>query len=134
MWLEGSRARAQWLWRGGLVAPRHVKSPWTRYQTRVPGIGRRILIHCITREVQKEFLIKKKNKNNKKKLVCGETGTPVENVQLLWNTVPQKVTSSTSTSGYTSKRTEERPEKKSAHPQSQLLKGRNTQDRHQRMK
>ena len=34
-----------------LVAPRHVGSSWTRGQTRVPCTGRRILIHCATREV-----------------------------------------------------------------------------------
>ena len=50
MWLPGSRAQAQSLWRMGLVAPRHVGSSWTRDQTRVPCIGRRILNHCATRE------------------------------------------------------------------------------------
>ena len=35
----------------GLVAPRHVGSPWTRARTRVPCIGRRILNPCTTREV-----------------------------------------------------------------------------------
>ena len=34
----------------GLVAPRHVGSSWTRPQTPVPCVGRRILNHCATRE------------------------------------------------------------------------------------
>ena len=34
-----------------LVTLRHVESSWTRDQTHVPCIGRRILIHCTTREV-----------------------------------------------------------------------------------
>ena len=34
----------------GLVAPWHVGSSWTRAQTHVPCIGRRILNHCATRE------------------------------------------------------------------------------------
>jgi len=36
-----------------LVAPQHVESSWTRDQTHVLCIGRRILNHWITREVQK---------------------------------------------------------------------------------
>ena len=51
LWLEGFRAQAQWLWRTGLVALRHVGSSWTRDQTHVPCIGRQILNHCPTREV-----------------------------------------------------------------------------------
>ena len=51
LWLVGSRAQAQQLWRMGLVAPRHVGSSWTRARTRVPCIGRRILNHCTTRKV-----------------------------------------------------------------------------------
>ena len=50
LWLVGSRAQAQQLWRMGLVAPRHVGSSWTRAQTCVPCVGRRILNHCTTRE------------------------------------------------------------------------------------
>ena len=50
LWLAGSRAQAQWLWRAGLVAPRHVGSSRTRARTRVSCIGRRILNHCATRE------------------------------------------------------------------------------------
>ena len=38
------------MWLAGLVAPRHVGSSRTRDRTRVPCIGRRILIHCATRE------------------------------------------------------------------------------------
>ena len=34
----------------GLVAPQHVRSSWTRAQTCVRRIGRRILNHCATRE------------------------------------------------------------------------------------
>ena len=34
-----------------LVAPRHVKSSWTRNRTRVPCIGRQILNHWTIREV-----------------------------------------------------------------------------------
>ena len=51
LWLAGSRAQAQWLWRTGLAAPRHVGSSWTRARTCVPCIGRQILNHCATREV-----------------------------------------------------------------------------------
>ena len=36
----------------GLVAPRYVESSRTREQSRVPCIGRWILKHCTTREVQ----------------------------------------------------------------------------------
>ena len=42
--------RAQQLWRMGLVALWHVGSSWTRAQTHVPCIGRRILNHCTSRE------------------------------------------------------------------------------------
>ena len=34
----------------GLAALQHVGSSWTRDRTCVPCIGRRILIHCATRE------------------------------------------------------------------------------------
>ena len=40
----------------GSVVTQHVESSQTRGRTRVPGIGRHILIHCATREVLKEFL------------------------------------------------------------------------------
>ena len=50
LWLAGSRAQAQQLWRTGLVAPWHMGSSRTRAQTRVPCIGRQILNHCTTRE------------------------------------------------------------------------------------
>ena len=49
LWLVGSRAQAQQLWRTGLVAPWHVRSSRARARTRVPCIGRRILNHCATR-------------------------------------------------------------------------------------
>ena len=58
LWLAGSRAQAQQLWRTGLVAPRHVGSSQTRARTCVPGIGRRILNHCATREVPTGELFK----------------------------------------------------------------------------
>ena len=48
--LAGPRVWAQQLWYTGLVAPSLVGSSWTRDQTRVPCIGRRIPI-CATREV-----------------------------------------------------------------------------------
>ena len=50
LWLAGSRAQDQQLWRTGLVVPRHVGSSWTRDQTHVPCIGRWVLNHCATRE------------------------------------------------------------------------------------
>ena len=50
LWLVGSRAQAQQLWRTGLVAPQHVGSSWTWAWTRVPCIGRWILNHCATGE------------------------------------------------------------------------------------
>ena len=50
LWLTGTRVQAQQLWSMGLVALWHVGSSWTRAQTRVPCIGRRILNHCATRE------------------------------------------------------------------------------------
>ena len=51
LWLTGSRAQSQSLWRMGLVAPWHVESSRTRARTHVPCIGRWILNHCVTREV-----------------------------------------------------------------------------------
>ena len=33
-------SRFQWLWHTGLVAPRRVRSSWTRDRTRVPCLGR----------------------------------------------------------------------------------------------
>ena len=53
LWLTGSRAQAQQLWRMGLVSPRHVGSSRTRDGTRVPCIGRWILNHCATREAHR---------------------------------------------------------------------------------
>ena len=52
LWLAGSRVQAQQLWCTGLVAPQHVGSSRTRARTLVPCIGRWILNHCATREVQ----------------------------------------------------------------------------------
>ena len=50
LWLAGSGAQAQYLWRMGFVAPWHVGSSRTRARTCVPCIGRRSLNHCATRE------------------------------------------------------------------------------------
>ena len=50
LWLTGSRAQIQQLWRMGLVAPWHVGSSQTRARTRVPCISRQILNHYATRE------------------------------------------------------------------------------------
>ena len=63
LWLAGSRAQAQELWRTGLVALRHVRSSWTRDRTRVPCIGRQILNHCVTREVPGCYFITLKKEN-----------------------------------------------------------------------
>ena len=57
LWLAGSRAQAQQLWRTGLVAPWLVGSSRTRARTRVPCIGRRILNHCAIREVPTFFFL-----------------------------------------------------------------------------
>ena len=57
LWLTGSRAQAQKLWRMGLVAPRHVGSSRTRAPTHVPCIGRWILNHCTTREAPNKIKI-----------------------------------------------------------------------------
>ena len=68
LWLAGSRAQAQQLWRTGLVAQPHVGSSRTRARTHVPCIGRRILNHCATREVPtRKFL---------KQLVLKQCGSP----------------------------------------------------------
>ena len=61
LWSTGSRStgfsscgmRAQQLWHTGLVALQHVGPSWTRAQTHVSYIGRRILHHCATREARK---------------------------------------------------------------------------------
>ena len=52
MWLAGSRAQPQSLWRTGLAAPRHVGSSRTRARTHVPCISRQVLNPCATREAQ----------------------------------------------------------------------------------
>ena len=52
--LRALEHRLSSLWRMGLVAPWHVESSWTRDRTHVPCIGRQILNHCATREVQYE--------------------------------------------------------------------------------
>ena len=52
LWLVGSRAQAQQLWRMGLVAPWHVGSSQTRARAHVLCNGRRILNHCATKETQ----------------------------------------------------------------------------------
>ena len=53
----GSRGLAQLLWRMGLVALWPVGSSWTRDRTCVPCVGRRILIHCSSREVPAHTLL-----------------------------------------------------------------------------
>ena len=50
LWLAGSRAQTQQLWRTGLVVLRHVGSSWPRDQTCVPCISGQILNHCAMRE------------------------------------------------------------------------------------
>ena len=49
-WAVGSWL--QWLWCEGLVVPQHVGSSWIRDQTCVPCIGRQVLNHWTTREVE----------------------------------------------------------------------------------
>ena len=49
----GSRQVGSVVWHTGSVTPRHVGSSGTRDWTRVPCIGRQILIHCSTRWVSK---------------------------------------------------------------------------------
>ena len=51
MWLAGSRAQAQYLWRTGLAALWHVGSSQTRDRTHIPCTDRQILNHYTTREV-----------------------------------------------------------------------------------
>ena len=58
LWLMGSRVRVQWLWSMGLVALWHVGSSWSRDRTPIPCVGRLILIHCATRDVQKVCFLK----------------------------------------------------------------------------
>ena len=48
--LLGPRARAQYVWRTGLVAPWRLGSSPIRGRTCVPCIGKPILHHCATRE------------------------------------------------------------------------------------
>ena len=50
LWLLGSRARAQELWRTGLVAPRHVGFSRIRDRTHASCTGRLILNHWATGE------------------------------------------------------------------------------------
>ena len=54
LWHVDSRACAVWC--TGLVALRHMESSWTRDQMHVPCIGRQILYHWTTREVQLDSL------------------------------------------------------------------------------
>ena len=75
LWLTGSRAQAQQLWSTGLVAPRHVGSSQTRARTCVPCVGRRILNHCATREVQNFYMFMNKiwtvkHHISEKKMIC----------------------------------------------------------------
>ena len=45
----------------GLVALRHAGSSWTRARTCVPCTGRRILNHCVTREIPPECTLRNAN-------------------------------------------------------------------------
>ena len=47
---QSSAAAARRLSSGSLVAPGHVESSWPNDRTHVPYIGRKILIHCTTKE------------------------------------------------------------------------------------
>ena len=73
LWLAGSRAQAQQLWRTGLVALRHVGSSWARARTCVPCFGRQILNHCATREALWRILyvrISCSSPNSSRPLLC----------------------------------------------------------------
>ena len=70
LWLEGSRAQAQQLWRKGLVAPQHVGSSQTRARTCVPCIGRQILNHCAVRKLPVALLLQEKPGAPKCQGVC----------------------------------------------------------------
>ena len=52
LWSAGSRLLGLWLWHMGSVVPRRVGSSQTRDGTCVPCLGRQILSHWTTREVQ----------------------------------------------------------------------------------
>ena len=54
---QALECRHQYLWPTGLDALWHVRSSWTRDWTHVSCIGRRILNHWTTREVQAYFLM-----------------------------------------------------------------------------
>ena len=56
-WLLVFSLQAQQSWRTGLVPLRHVESPQSRDRTHVPCIGRQILDHWTTREVQPRELL-----------------------------------------------------------------------------
>ena len=53
LWSMGSKAWVQWLWHTGLLTPQHVESSQTRRRIHDSWIGRWILNHWTTREVQK---------------------------------------------------------------------------------
>ena len=61
LWGAGSRAlrlqQLQHMWRRGSVAPRRVQSSWTRDQTYVSHIGRRILYHWVNRGALEEYIL-----------------------------------------------------------------------------
>ena len=57
--------QAQQLWRMGLVAQPHVKSSWTRYQTRVSCIDRPVLYHWAIREASGTSVFKPKWRRKK---------------------------------------------------------------------
>ena len=53
----GSGGQAQWLGNTGSGAPQHLESSQIRDQIQVPSLGRRILIHCTTKEVPLPFFL-----------------------------------------------------------------------------
>ena len=53
----GARARAQQLWGTGFVAPRHLRSSWTRDGTHILWTGRQVLNHWTTREALETSLL-----------------------------------------------------------------------------
>ena len=69
LWLKGSRAQAQQLWRMGLVVPQHVGSSQIGDRTHVPCIGKWVINHCTTREVPRVSFCHQKISINLKQIV-----------------------------------------------------------------
>ena len=72
--LMAPRARAQQLWCSGLAAPRHVGSSRSRDRTCVSWIGRQILSHWTTRQVQFFYSFKLESKGEWWRLKMRERG------------------------------------------------------------